>query len=115
MTMHGYELDSYQNIVCSPGGNESVESIGSGPDRDSVEHAGGEGYGDDPNPGRLAGDLSSDRATPEAGRGRGASGESYEDEADQAMFRPRHKEKAATTDSWDGGDLSPSGKPIKHR
>lgn len=109
---HDYILDSYQNLVCSPGDNESVESIGPRPDSDSVEHA-GVGDSDDDTPERLAGDLSSDRAegdpkrrSPsghgsgdrnEAGyaedaesvRGRGASGESYEDEADEALFRPR--------------------------
>ncbi|HEX2667247.1 MAG TPA: hypothetical protein VHP13_02640 [Gammaproteobacteria bacterium] len=109
--MH-YILDSYQNVVCSPVDNEGIESIGPRPDPGSMEHA-GDGDPDYDNPERLAGDLSSDRAEgdskrrspsghgsgdrnepgyaedDESVRGRGASGESYEDEADEALFRPR--------------------------
>lgn len=44
-------------------------------------------------------------------RGRAASGESYEDEADNALFRAPAKQ--ASVKSYDGGDLDPSGHLIE--
>ena len=99
--MYGDEplLDSYQNlIICVPRGNESVESIGPAPDGDSVEHAADDSAGD-------ASDQ--DRE----GQGPAAGGESHQDEADQASLRP--KRKASTTDTYDGGDLGPTGRQIE--
>jgi hypothetical protein len=111
--MQGYDqlLDSYQNLVCSPDGNESIESISPGEQHDSEEHIDED-----------KGDLSSDRAEGDAGRrspsghgsgdrnenvsGRAASGESYEDEA---FFRPKREEAASYT-SFDGGNLGPGGR-----
>ncbi len=107
--MYGHDQirDSYQNLVCSPDGNESVESIGPGQDRDSVEHAAQDGSAEDAD--TQAGGSSSERHGD--GHGRGASGDSYEDEADKVLLRP--KPKASTTDTYDGGNLSPTGKLIE--
>ena len=43
-------------------------------------------------------------------RGRAASGESYEDEADDALLR--RPSKQASVKSYDGGNLGPSGEVI---
>ena len=119
-------LDSYQNPIDGPDGNESVEAISIG--RDSVEHISHQdGYmevatiyaeedprwDNDEDAERIASDLSpvTEKADLELGplpgpgsdesnstegepsgkdeseRGRAASGESFEDEADAALFR----------------------------
>jgi hypothetical protein len=131
MLRDNQRLDSYQNLICSPAENESIEAIGGG--RDSVEHISHEpGYmevaniyaeGDprwdsDEDAERIASDLSAGageddrRRTPRPAdgsgerdasgqahqeeapsgkdaeqRGRAVSGEPFEDEADNALFR----------------------------
>lgn len=125
-------IDSYQNVVCSPAGNESVEAITGG--REALQHVAhvggymevadiylerGERSENDEDAERIAGEPSSDReegdpqrrpptghgsgdrnepghahqeggpsGDDESERGRASSGESFEDEADNALFRP---------------------------
>ena len=52
-----------------------------------------------------------DSGEPDPGpRGRAASGESYEDEADNALFRAPTKQGSVKT--YDGGDLGPGGEVL---
>lgn len=88
-------LDSYQNLICSPrdaedkiaGGRRwddeprQVEEAGKAPGADQVE----EDW-----PTRLRRNEQDDRR-------RAAEGESYEDQADNAIFPPKHTDKTVKT------------------
>jgi len=105
-------VDSYQNFVLSPGANESVETVSAaegegaeGADAGvAARYAADRSCDDDEQAERIADDLSSRRAEggsrhragrgngdrDEPGRGRAASGEPFEDEADNALL-PRKR------------------------
>ena len=132
MLREDQRLDSYQNLICSPTGDDDIGTDGG---RDGVEHVSHEHgymevatiYGEDSSrwdseedAERIASDLSAgpgeddrrrkprpahgggDRNEPgyahhegeplgndDGGRGRASSGESFEDEADNALFHQR--------------------------